>query len=442
MTQLRNNTAVIGTQWGDEGKGKISHYLAEHVDIVARYAGGNNAGHTVVFDGKTYKLHHIPSGIFFPDKLSVLGNGMVIDPKVLLDEIEGLRSQGVEIRKNLMISPLAHVIMPYHRLVDAAQESKRGDRKLGTTGRGIGPAYVDKAARTGIRVMDLLEDGDDLTARIRFHLEDKAHAVEGSGLTVAGVEQEYRAYAERLRPFVGDVSVRLTQAFQDGKLAIFEGAQGALLDIDFGTYPYVTSSHAVASYASAGLGIPARRIERVLGVTKAYTTRVGTGPFPTELLEEEGELLRTRGHEFGTTTGRARRCGWLDLVMVRHAMRLNGIDALALTKLDILTGVHPIRIAVAYERVDTGERLESFPASLKVLSHCRPVYEEVEGWDEDITQMRRRADLPPRCQHYLAKIEKDLGVPIEIISLGADQVQTLHEWTSPAGWSVVAQTPG
>jgi adenylosuccinate synthase len=364
---------------------------------------------------------------------------MVIDPKVLLQEIDTLRSQGVEIGKNLLISQLAHVIMPYHRLMDAAQESKRGDRKLGTTGRGIGPAYVDKAARTGIRVLDLLEGGDDLTDRIRFHLEDKAHVIGANVLTVEAVEEEYRGYAERLRPFVGDVSAQLGQALKDGKLALFEGAQGALLDIDFGTYPYVTSSHAVSSYASAGLGIPARRIERVLGVTKAYTTRVGTGPFPTELLDTEGEKLRARGHEFGTTTGRPRRCGWLDLVIVQHAVQLNGIDALALTKLDVLTGVHPIRIAVAYERVDTGEHLTTFPASLKVLSQCRPVYIDVDGWDEDITDVRLRSELPRRCLDYLNKIESSLNVPIELISLGADQVQTLHEWTSPAGWSIVAQ---
>ncbi|MHB2017812.1 MAG: adenylosuccinate synthase [Candidatus Xenobia bacterium] len=419
MQRLEQNTAVIGTQWGDEGKGKISHYLAEYADIVARYNGGNNAGHTVVFGGRTYKLHHLPSGVFYPSKLSVLGNGMVIDPGVLLQEIDTLAEQGVRLGENFLISPLAHVIMPYHRLRDQAQESKRGERKLGTTGRGIGPAYVDRAARTGIRMIDLLEDGPELADQIAFHLE----AV--PGLTVQGILDEYRTYAERLRPHVADVSWALESAFREGRRAIFEGAQGALLDVDFGTYPYVTSSHAVAGYASAGLGIAPRRIEKVLGVTKAYTTRVGTGPFPTELSGDEETRLRERGREFGTTTGRPRRCGWLDLVMIRHAARLSGVDALAVTKLDVLTGIDPLHIAVAYDL--DGERITHFPQSLKQLARCKPIYEAVPGWSEDIQTVRRRDALPPACRQYLERMEHELHVPVEIISLGADHGETLHD---------------
>ncbi|MBM3464511.1 MAG: adenylosuccinate synthase, partial [Armatimonadetes bacterium] len=379
------NTLILGTQWGDEGKGKVTHYLARQADVVARYSGGNNAGHTVVIGTETYKLHQIPSGIFFERCDCMMGNGMVVDVRVLLEEIEGLQARGISMER-LKISYLAHVIMPYHLVLDGVSEARRGEQSLGTTRRGIGPAYSDKVARNGIRVMDLL-DADSLRELITFNLRDKAHALADVALQPDPMVRDYLALGERLRPYIDDTSYLLHQRWKAGKSILFEGAQGALLDVDLGTYPFVTSSNSGPGYAGAGLGISPKAVDCVLGVVKAYTTRVGTGPFPTELEDATGERLRKQGGEFGTTTGRPRRCGWLDLVALEAACRVHGVDALAITKLDVLGGFDPLRVCTAYRHA--GKTLERFPLSAKVLAECEPVYEDVPGWSDTISDVRR-----------------------------------------------------
>ncbi|MDN5293407.1 MAG: adenylosuccinate synthase [Eubacteriales bacterium] len=416
---------LIGAQWGDEGKGKITDFLARQADIVVRYQGGNNAGHTVVVGEEEYRLHLIPSGILYPEKMCLIGNGVVIDPAVLVAELEYLQKKGIA-TDNLRISPRAHLIMPYHKKLDEVQEEKKGQNKIGTTRRGIGPAYMDKAARTGIRVVDLL-DRDEFARKLENNLEDVnfllKRVYEVDGFDFEEVFNEYMRYAEILRPYVADTSVILHEALEAEKKILFEGAQGTLLDLDHGTYPYVTSSHPTAGAACIGAGIGPTEIDKAVGVIKAYTTRVGEGPFPTELKDEIGQHLREMGREYGTTTGRPRRCGWFDGVAARYAARINGLDSFALTKLDVLTGVETIKICVGYRF--QGEVLREFPASLKVLTQCEPIYEELPGWAEDISGARDFSDLPQAAQNYVRRIEEITGTRVSLIGVGTRRSQTI-----------------
>ncbi len=415
---------LVGAQWGDEGKGKIVDFLSEQADMVVRYQGGANAGHTVVVDGCSYKLHLIPSGVL-NNKVCVIGNGVVIDPAQLLSEMDGLAAAGYDVSK-VYVSDCAHVILPYHKLLDAIEEERRGDRKLGTTGRGIGPAYRDKSARAGIRVSDLFH-AEGFKDKLFHHLEQVNSVLErvygAARLDGEALAAEYLAYAERLRPHVADTSALVNDAIERGQRVLFEGAQGTLLDIDHGTYPYVTSSHPTAGGACIGAGVGPTKIHSVMGVAKAYTTRVGDGPFPTEETGAIGQWLRERGREFGTTTGRPRRCGWLDAVALRYAVRVNGLASIALTKLDTLTGLDRVRVAVAYEC--DGERSDRWPHSGYELERCRPVYVDLPGWEEDISGARRMEDLPRNAREYVNLIEELVGVPLAIISVGPDRSQTI-----------------
>lgn len=416
---------LIGSQWGDEGKGKVTDFLAEKADLVVRYQGGNNAGHTVVVNGEEFKLHLIPSGILYQGKTCIIGNGVVVDPKVLLEELDYLAERNVKTGK-LLISSNAHVIMPYHRLLDALEEEARGEYKIGTTKRGIGPAYMDKSSRMGIRIIDLL-DSEEFEAKLKRNLVEKNNLL----TKVYGVEPlvfediytEYCAYADRIRTFVTDSSLVIDGALKAGEKVLFEGAQGTLLDLDHGTYPYVTSSHPIAGGACIGAGVGPTRIDRVVGVVKAYTTRVGEGPFPTELLDETGERIREVGHEFGTTTGRARRCGWFDAVIARYAVRVSGISDFALMKLDVLSGLEKIKVCVGY-RVN-GEVIYEFPQSQKVFTACEPVYEELQGWQEDITGVTRYEDLPKAAQEYVGRIEALTETQVTIVAVGPGREQTI-----------------
>ncbi|MGV8119806.1 MAG: adenylosuccinate synthase [Candidatus Xenobiia bacterium LiM19] len=414
-------TAVVGAQWGDEGKGKITHFLAEKADIIARYGGGNNAGHTIIVGGETFKLHHIPSGILYPEKICILGNGMVIDPEVLRDELEKLKSRGISC-ENIRISDRAHIIMPYHRWIDSFQEKKRGNLKLGTTGRGIGPAYVDKVSREGIRVIDMLDE-QILRGKIHSNFIEKEALLKESGMTEKEIFERGRELADYFRPYIVDTSLLLYRAYKDGKAIILEGAQGALLDLEFGTYPFVTSSSAISGGGSTGTGLPPYAISSVIGISKAYTTRVGTGPFPTELSDSIGEHLLKTGIEYGTTTGRARRCGWLDLVILRYAVRINGINSLAITKLDVLGGMDSLKIAHAYRH--NGEEITEFPSSLQVLSECEPVYTELGGWSENISDCRNVDELPEKARAYIETLEQLLDVSVDIISVGPEKDETI-----------------
>jgi len=420
-----STVVVVGTQWGDEGKGKITDYLAESAEVVARYQGGNNAGHTIIFDGNKYKLHLIPSGIFYRDKICVIGNGMVIDPKALVAELEYLHGFGFS-TKNLKISDRAHVIMPYHIKLDGVEEESRGQNKIGTTRKGIGPAYMDKAARIGIRIADLL-DREEFARKLERNLAEKNRLLEKmyntTGFELNEVLEEYQGYAEIIRPYVTDTSVVLNDAIDRGNRVLFEGAQGVMLDIDQGTYPYVTSSNPIAGGVTIGSGVGPTKIHQVIGVAKAYTTRVGDGPFPTELTDAIGDHIREVGAEYGTTTGRPRRIGWFDSVVVRHARRVSGITGLAITKLDTLTGLDTLRICTAYKY--NGEVLESFPANLNILAKCEPVYEELPGWKEDITGVRNLNDLPENARHYMERISQLTGIPMSIFSVGPDREQTV-----------------
>ncbi|GIO03526.1 adenylosuccinate synthase [Brevibacillus laterosporus] len=419
-----STVVVVGTQWGDEGKGKITDYLAETAEVVARYQGGNNAGHTIIFDGNKYKLHLIPSGIFYKDKICVIGNGMVIDPKALVAELEYLHGHGFT-TNNLKISDRAHVILPYHIKLDGVEEESRGQNKIGTTRKGIGPAYMDKAARIGIRIADLM-DKEEFKEKLARNLVEKNRVLEKlyneEGFKLEDIYEEYLKYAEIIRPYVADTSVVLNDVIDNGNRVLFEGAQGVLLDIDQGTYPYVTSSNPIAGGVTIGSGVGPSKIHQVIGVAKAYTTRVGDGPFPTELHDATGDHIREVGFEFGTTTGRPRRIGWFDTVVVRHARRVSGITGLAITKLDTLSGIDKLRICTAYKY--KGEILNEFPASLKVLAECVPVYEELEGWSEDITGVRDLNDLPATARHYIERITQLTGVPMSIFSVGPDREQT------------------
>ncbi|MCH7950490.1 MAG: adenylosuccinate synthase [Candidatus Dadabacteria bacterium] len=414
------NIVVIGAQWGDEGKGRIVDVISEKVDIIVRYQGGNNAGHTIVIGDEKVILHHLPSGILRQGKLSVIGNGVVVDPKVLLQEINELNSAGYSAdEKNLKISDRAHVIMPYHREIDLARESMNGKAKIGTTGRGIGPVYEDKAARRGIKFADLI-DPDSLSARLKEVFEERnaylTKVLGGNPLNFEEILEEYAEYGRELKRFSCDVSTLLNESISKGQNILFEGAQGALLDIDFGTYPYVTSSSAGSGGASTGSGVGPTKIDTVLGIAKAYTTRVGEGPFPTEISGELGEKLRQAGGEFGATTGRSRRCGWFDAFALKYAAQTNGISWLALTKLDVLSGFEKIHICVGYRY--KGEQLSSFPSNNQVLKDIEPIYEEMDGWKEDISEAKDISELPIQARKYLEKLEETTGVPIYTVSLG------------------------
>jgi adenylosuccinate synthase len=419
------NVVVIGAQWGDEGKGKITDLLSKSADVVVRYQGGVNAGHTVVVQGQTFKLHLIPSGILYPDTECIIGCGTVIDPKVLIQELDQL----VELKiptNNLLISQTAHVTMPYHRSIDKAAEEVRGHHKIGTTGRGIGPTYADKSERTGIRVQDLMNP-DSLRERLTWAIESKNPLLEKLyNLPPLDPEEtiaEYTAYADRLRPHVVNTSLKIYDAVRRRRNILFEGAQGTLLDLDHGTYPYVTSSNPIAGGACVGAGVGPTMIDRVIGVAKAYTTRVGEGPFPTELDGEIGNLLGDRGAEFGTTTGRKRRCGWFDGVIGRYAVRINGMDCMAITKLDVLDELDEIKVCVAYE-ID-GQRTEDFPNSAREFAACRPIYHTLPGWKQSTADCRSLADLPTAALDYLKFLADLMEVPIAIVSVGPSRDQTI-----------------
>jgi len=419
-----STVVVVGTQWGDEGKGKITDFLAESAEVVARYQGGNNAGHTILINNKKYALTLIPSGIFYEDKVCVLGNGMVIHPKALLDEIEYIHENGFS-TKNLKISDRAHLIMPYHLLLDALEEDRKGADKIGTTRKGIGPAYMDKASRSGIRVTDLLHP-EEFERKLRRIMADKNRLIEqvygGQGLNVDDVLHEYLSYADRLRPYVTDTSVLLNDAIDAGKRVLFEGAQGIMLDIDHGTYPFVTSSNPSAGGVCIGSGVGPTKIHQIIGVAKAYTTRVGDGTFPTEIHDEIGARIREIGNEYGTVTGRPRRVGWFDSVVVRHARRVSGITGLSLNSIDVLTGLPTLKICTAYRY--RGQLIDTYPASLHVLSECEAVYEELPGWTEDLSEAKTLDDLPVNARRYIERISQLTGIPIAIFSVGRNREQT------------------
>jgi adenylosuccinate synthase len=422
---------IVGAQWGDEGKGKIVDHLSAQVDIVARYQGGANAGHTVEIGDKKFVLHLIPSGVFHDGVISVIGNGVVIDPIALMDEIRSLESEGISLRGRLKISHNAHLIMPYHKLLDSLYE--QGSSPIGTTGRGIGPAYYDKAARVGIRIVDLL-DHEMLKTTLRRNLEEKNQIIrkvyDREELDVEAMIEEYLHFDSLIDEYVTDTSYYLNHAIRDGKALLCEGAQGALLDIDHGTYPFVTSSSPVSGGATVGLGIPPTAIDSVIGVMKAYTTRVGLGPFPTELNDETGERLRAKGWEYGSTTGRSRRCGWFDSVAMRYSVMINGIDSISITKLDVLSGLEEIQVCTAYEL--DGKRLKSFPTNLRELNNIQPVYESIEGWPEDISGATSAADMPDAVHRYLHRLTELVEVPITCVSVGPRRDQTIMVKGAPA----------
>ena len=416
---------LLGAQWGDEGKGKATDILGDRVDYVVRYQGGNNAGHTVVIGDQKYALHLLPSGILSPNVIPVIGNGVVIDPAVLLEEITGLNERGIDTSK-LVISSNAHLITPYHRTIDKVSERFLGKAKIGTTGRGIGPAYADKISRIGIRVQDLF-DQSILEKKIESALRDKNQVLtkvfNRKDMEVGEILEEYLGYAEILRPYMADTALLLNQALENGKTVLLEGSQGTLLDVDHGTYPFVTSSNPTAGGACTGSGIGPTKIERVIGIVKAYTTRVGSGPFPTELENEDGEKLRTIGHEYGTTTGRNRRCGWYDAPIARFAVRINGLTDFFLTKLDVLTGWEKIPVCVAYE-ID-GKRVEEVPSSQTDFHHAVPIYEYLPGWTEDISKARDISDLPKNARDYITFLEEISGAPMSAIGVGPGRDETI-----------------
>jgi adenylosuccinate synthase len=416
------NLAVLGAQWGDEGKGKIVDLLTPRFDIVARYQGGHNAGHTVYVNGRRFVLRLIPSGILHPGIVCVIGNGVVVDPQALFAEVDELAAAGIHVDARLFVSDKAHLILPYHRDLDLLSEARRGERKIGTTSRGIGPAYEDKIARRGIRVGDLA-DPTSLEQNVRDNVLARNRLVHDSTMDWKPVLEQLLRFGERLRPMVRDVSLMLAGAMKAGKSVLFEGAQGTLLDIDHGTYPYVTSSNASVGGVCTGLGVGPRAISAVIGVVKAYTTRVGEGPLPTELTGEMGNRLRDSGNEYGAVTGRPRRCGWYDAVAVRYGVRINGLDALALTKLDVLDGLDRIDICTAYR---CGSRtLTEFPSDLTQLAACEPVYESMPGWSAPTKGVRRFSDLPENARRYIARLEEISGVPAAIVSTGSERDDTI-----------------
>jgi len=420
-----SSVVVVGTQWGDEGKGKITDFLSEKAEYVARYQGGDNAGHTIQFGGETYKLHLIPSGIFSPEKLCIIGNGVVVNPKSLVTELAYLHERNIT-TDNLRISDRAHVILPYHIELDRLQEEAKGDKKIGTTIKGIGPAYMDKAARVGIRIADLL-DREVFEERLRLNLEDKnrqfTKLYDANPMNFEEIFEEYYEYGQQIKQYVCDTSVLLNDALDNGKRVLFEGAQGVMLDIDQGTYPFVTSSNPLAGGVTIGSGVGPSKVTKVVGVCKAYTSRVGDGPFPTELFDEIGSRIREVGREYGTTTGRPRRVGWFDSVVMRHSKRVSGITNLCLNSIDVLTGLETVKICVAY-RKSNGEEISHYPASLVELGQCEPVYEELPGWTEDITGCRKLEELPIEAQNYVRRVSELVGVKISTFSVGPDRNQT------------------
>lgn len=416
---------VLGTQWGDEGKGKIVDYLAQKADVVIRSQGGNNAGHTVVADGQSFALRLLPSGILFSEKTCIIGNGVVVNPEVLLEEIDGMVKKGVAISK-LEVSTRAHVIMPYHIRIDEEDEKLRGDDKIGTTKNGIGPCYADKINRVGIRIGDLM-DRDVFYQKLKTNLELKnrlfATYYHCEGFDFEEIFTKYTALAERIRPYVKDTEYSANQYIKEGKKVLFEGAQATMLDLDHGTYPFVTSSNPTAGGACVGSGVGPRMMSNIIGVVKAYTTRVGAGPFPAEQSNKIGEYLRETGHEFGTVTGRSRRCGWFDSVVVRYAAMLNSLDYLAITRLDILDGLDTINICKGY--MYKGIELKEYPESLNVLQDVEPVYEELPGWKTDISGCKSYDELPENARYYVERISQLVGVPLGIVSVGPDRSQTI-----------------
>jgi adenylosuccinate synthase len=413
---------IVGSQWGDEGKGKITDILAEKMDFVVRYQGGNNAGHTVVVGDKTFKLHLIPSGILYSTCCCVIGNGVVLDPEVFFQEVETLEKQNIPVTPDkLKISSLCHIILPFHKLLDSQQEHKRHEEKIGTTGKGIGPAYTDKISRCGIRMIDLLSK-ERLTSRILKR--NWAPLLPESQLNIQEVIDRYFELGQKLKPFVTDTSLFINEAIDQGKKIILEGAQGTLLDVDHGTYPFVTSSNPISGGACTGVGIGPHKIHQVIGVTKAYVTRVGEGPFTTELTDDLGEHLRARGAEFGTTTGRPRRCGWLDLVLLRYAIRINGITEICLTKLDVLDGLDEIKVCNSYESSEG--MLHHFPLDIDVFSESKPVYTTLPGWKEDISNITSYDDLPQNARDYIKFIENAAKIKISLVSVGSRRNQTIN----------------
>jgi len=408
------NVVVVGGQWGDEGKGKIIDFLTEKADIIVRYQGGNNAGHTVIVDGEKFVLHLIPSGILYPNKICIIGHGVVFNPKVFFEELASLKKRNIEIDENLYLSEDAHLIMPYHLNLEEKGEKIR---KIGTTSRGVGPAYTDKIGRCGIKVIDLFDE-EIFDEKLKINL-----ALKGNEIDITSIKNEYLGYGELLKKYVRNTTLLLNEAVKSGKNILFEGAQGTLLDIDYGTYPYVTSSSATAGGACTGSGIGPSKIDRVIGVVKGYTTRVGEGPFPSELLTEVGEAIRIRGREYGATTGRPRRCGWFDAVGVKYAVKINGMDSLAITKLDVLNDLEKIKICIGYEY--NGEKISEFPRSLKILRECKPIYEELPGWLEEISDIRHYDNLPVQVKDYLTRISELTEAKIGLISVGPHREQTI-----------------
>lgn len=417
---------VLGAQWGDEGKGKVVDLFTEKADVVVRFSGGHNAGHTVVIKGEKYILHLIPSGIMHEEKINIIGNGVVIDPEALIEEMNDLKARGISFEGRFFISKRAHLIMPYHKIFDKHSEAKKGSKKIGTTGRGIGPSYADKMARVGLRICDLYDE-EVLKEKVYQNVEEvnliaeRIHGIEPLDPQV--VFENYKKYGEIIKPYVAETSYMINKLYSEGKNIMLEGAQGTLLDVDHGTYPYVTSSNPTAGGAFTGTGLAPQSLNNVVGVLKAYTTRVGSGPFPTELEDEIGERLRDIGGEYGATTGRPRRCGWLDLVASKYAKMLSGINYIALTKLDVLTGFDKIKVCVGYEY--NGKVFETFPPEIKILESLTPVYKEFDGWDEDITKVRKYEDLPDNAKKYLEFIKNELGVEYALISLGTDREETI-----------------
>lgn len=419
------NTVVVGAQWGDEAKGKVVDFLAGDADVVVRYNGGNNAGHTVVVGGETFKFHLVPCGVLWPQTLNIIGDGEVIDPKVLAGELDDVAAYGIT-PDRLKISLNAHVIMPYHMLLDRLEEERKGQKAIGTTARGIGPAYADKASRIGIRVADFIDPARFRT-RLAENLEFKnslfTKIYGAEALSLDAILDEYSAYAARIKPYAANTDFITHQAYKQGKDILFEGAQGTLLDIDYGTYPFVTSSHPIAGGACLGTGIGPRQIDRIIGIAKAYTTRVGAGVFPTELMDATGEYIRERGHEYGTTTGRARRCGWLDTVALRYSVMVNGLTEFAVTLLDVLSGIETLKVCRAY--LCDGVETENLPGDWESVCECTPIYDELPGWTEDLTGLRSYEDFPENAKAYIRHIEKLTGVTVSILSIGPDRTETI-----------------